>query len=575
MINTVKSGIIPAAKNTEKRRKMYNHKIYDEKRFSDFRQIINNSATVFGNHTAFRIKTADGSLVKITYRNLKDRYYALCSKFIKMGLRGKKIAVIGANSFPWTLSYLAASTVGVAVPIDKELFPEDVKGFLDLAECAAVCCDSARIEPLSAFYPNGEKEFIDFSGIIEMSKPSYEVDRAAVDAISLPKDKTQVLIFTSGTTGSSKGVCLSQYNICSCIYSTVCTVKITTQDTTLSILPLHHTYECSLNCLLLLSRGAQITYCEGLTKIQKNLMEFKPTVLVVVPELLKVLNKRIRRGIVQDVPKQYKATFKTKTLATALSEAPFFIRNIIKSSVRRSLGGKLRLFIVGAADLDTTLIDDFEALGIRTYQGYGLTECAPLLAGNGDFYQNVASTGIPMPGVDLKIDNPNEDGIGEIIARGDNIMLGYYNDKEATDEVFRDGWFHTGDLGRMDEDGALYITGRLKNIIITSNGKNVYPEELESRLLDRDEIEEAIVVGDRDSGKIVVKAKVLPSKEGIQEKLGREPTPEEEEEEARNAIAEVNERLPQWKQIRIIEILKEGLEKTTTRKVKRYGDNMK
>lgn len=548
--------------------------IYNEKKFSDFRQIVNNSANIFGNLTAFKIKGHEGNFVNITYSNLKDRFYALSSKFLEMELRGKCIAVIGRNSFPWVLSYLSAATVGVAVPIDKELHPDDIIHFIKAADCKAVCADYNIIELLKEKLGESDIAFLDFGEVIDISKPSYGIDRAPVDKIAIPKDKTQILIFTSGTTGKAKGVCLSQYNICCCIHSTVSTVKITTKDTTLSILPLHHTYECSLNCLLLLSRGATITYCEGLTKIQKNLGEFRPTVLVVVPELLKVLNKRIRRELVKKIPKKYKNLVKTKTLATALSEMPFYLRTIIKSAVRSTLGGRLRLFIVGAADLDTTLIDDFEALGIKTYQGYGLTECSPLLAGNGDFYQNVASTGIAMPNVELKILDPDSDGIGEIVAKGENIMLGYYNDEKATEEVFKDGWFHTGDLGRMDEDGALYITGRMKNVIVTANGKNVYPEELETKLSEHDEVAEVIVVGEKEEGRIIVKAKILPSKEDITEKLGHEPDEAECEQIINDVVAEVNSKLPAYNQIRKVEILKEGLEKTTTRKIKRYGDNL-
>ncbi|HBN82344.1 MAG TPA: AMP-dependent synthetase, partial [Clostridiales bacterium] len=438
--------------------------------FLNFREIINHSAKKFGNRTAFQIKNSDGSYLNITYKNLKERFYALSSNFLSMGLGGKRIAIVGRNCFEWILSYICAATVGVAVPIDKELHSEDIRDFMNSAECEAVCAESKFISELKPMIAENIK-CMDFDDISQRSV-SFLPKESEVDNITLPKDEMQILIFTSGTTGNSKGVCLSQYNICSNIHSTVSVVRIKPDDKTLSILPLHHTYECTLNCLLLLSRGACITYNDGLTKIQKNLTEYSPTVLVVVPAILNLLNRRISKAIAKDCPDKFKELFETKSLAEALPKIPAIIRKVICAKVKKSLGGKIRLFIVGAAELDPAIVNDFHALGIKTLQGYGLTECSPLLAGNSDFYLNAASTGIAVPGVSLKIDSPNEDGIGEILAKGDNIMLGYYRDQEATDRVFNDGWFCTGDLGCMDNDGSLYIKGRRKNVIVTANGKN-------------------------------------------------------------------------------------------------------
>lgn len=545
---------------------------YNEKQYYNFREIINESAARFAKKTAFEVKIEDGKYRNITYAELKNLYYGLCTKFIKMGMLGKRIAVIGANSFEWALSYLCASTVGVAVPIDKELQAEDVNIFLDAAECVAVCTDNAKIEALKGVVTR-EIEYISFNNVEIMARESS--NPALVDDIEIGKDEMRVLIFTSGTTGSSKGVCLSQYNICSNIYSTVRMVKVKDSDKTLSILPLHHTYECTLDFVLFLSRGASICYCDGLTKVQKNLNEYSPTILVVVPALLKVLNKRIKKAIAADCPAKYKEYFETESLASALSKVPFIIRKVICSKVKKSLGGKLRLFIVGAAELDTSLVEDFGALGIRTLQGYGLTECSPLLAGNNDFHLNPASTGVAIPGVELKIDNPNDEGIGEIIAKGENIMLGYFNDQAATDEVIRDGWFHTGDLGYMDENGDLFIKGRIKNVIVTENGKNIYPEELETRLSEFPEIGEVLVFGAKENGESFVKAKILPNLEYLKEKFGRAPKDEEINSAVQGAVKKVNSKIPKYKNIKIVEVLSSALEKTTTQKIKRFGKNIK
>lgn len=547
-------------------------KYYSEKKYSDFREIINDSAIRFAERTAFQIKIDEGKYKYITFKLLKELYYGLCTKLIKMGMLGKRIAVVGTNSFEWSLAYLCASTVGVVVPIDKELQANDVCDFLNAAECAAVFTDNKRIESLKKTVDR-QIEFISFDNVESMACESC--DTAAVDSIEIGKDEMRILIFTSGTTGNSKGVCLSQNNLCSNIYSTVRMVNIKENDKTLSVLPLHHTYECTLDFVLFLTRGATICYCDGLTKIQKNLQEYSPSVLVVVPALLKILCKRIKKAIAADCPKKYKNYFETESLACALDKVPFFVRKAIRSKVKKSLGGNLRLFIVGAAELDTSLVEDFGALGIRTLQGYGLTECSPLLAGNNDFHFNPASTGVAIPDVELKIHNPNDEGIGEIIAKGENIMLGYFNDSDATNEVLKDGWFHTGDLGYIDENGDLFIKGRIKNVIVTENGKNIYPEELETRLSEFPEIGEVLVFGAKENGESLVKAKILPNVEYLKEKFGRIPKEEEVHSAVQGAVKNVNSKIPKYKNIKIVEVLSSALEKTTTQKIKRFGKNIK
>ena len=550
----------------------YQLETYPEQRFRDFREIVDSSAEQFGNDAAFQIKEADNKFRYISYVELQQRFYTLCNVFLEQGLEDRRIAVTGGNCFEWVLSYLCAATVGIAVPIDKELDAEDIRGFLTMAGCDAVCADASRMKGLQT--EDAAWRCFSFSEVSSLSE-NGDASRKRVWQREIPTDKMQVLLFTSGTTGSSKGVCLSQYNICSDIYNTVRMVNITPRDKSLSILPLHHTYECTLNNLLLISRGCCIAYNSGLTRIQKDMVLYSPTVLVVVPALLKLLSRRLQKSVVAELPEKYKGAFEGKTLGQGLNSLPFIMRKLVCAKVRKALGGKLRLFIVGAAELDTSLVEDFNALGIRTLQGYGLTECSPLLAGNNDFYLNAASTGVPIPGVEIIIDSPNEDGVGEILAKGDNIMLGYYNDDEANAQIFRDGWFHTGDLGRMDPDGALYITGRLKNVIVTSNGKNIYPEELESRLSEHEEISEVLVMADRKDGEECIKAKILPNMEFLREKLGRLPTRDDINAAVHKAIADVNERIPQYKHIKVVEILAEALEKTTTQKIKRFGNNTK
>ncbi len=304
------------------------NKIYSEKRFMDFRELINSSAARFGNRTAFEIKTQFGTKLKISYREFRDRYYALCNHFVKCGLSGKRIATIGKNCFEWVLSYVCAATVGVAVPLDKELSAKDIHNFLNAADCAAVCFDQELEDKIDAD-TGAYLQRYSFADLISLSDSEASADNKTVDALCIRPDKMQVLIFTSGTTGNAKGVCLSQFAICSDIYSTVRAVRIKSSDVTLSVLPLHHTYECTLNCLLFLSRGGKITYCDGLTKIQKNLIEYSPSVLVVVPALLKMLNRRIRLSLSKESPEKYRPLFEQKSLSDALRAIPFPMRQLI------------------------------------------------------------------------------------------------------------------------------------------------------------------------------------------------------------------------------------------------------
>ncbi|MBQ4627073.1 MAG: AMP-binding protein [Clostridia bacterium] len=552
--------------------KTYN--FYKEKKHRDFRDIVASCAAQYGSKTAFEVREDDGSIRKVSYNEFKELFYGLCTKFIDMGFLGKRIAVTGKNCLEWALSYICAATVGVVVPIDKELQSEDVNDFLESADCCAVVSDGERLENLKKVVTRSI-EYIDFKNLRKMAASSVPADYKKVDEIEIGKDEMRILIFTSGTTGNSKGVCLSQNNICSNIYQTVQMFRVYDTDKVLSILPLHHTYECTLDFLLVFSKGCCISYCDGLTKVAKNMAEYSPSILVVVPALLKVLSKRIKKSVADGVPAKYKEAFETESLASAMKKLPWILRKIVCAKVRKTLGGKLRVFIVGAAELDTSLVEDFAALGIRTLQGYGLTECSPLLAGNSDFYLNPASTGKAIPGVELKIDNPNEEGVGEILARGDNIMLGYFNDEEATKSVMRDGWFCTGDLGMIDEEGDLFIKGRSKNVIVTENGKNIYPEELETRLSQYPEIGEVLVLSSEENGETAVKAKIFPNLDYLKEKLGRRPKDEEVEKAVQGAVKEVNKKIPGYKRIKIVEVLSNALEKTTTQKIKRFGKNVK
>lgn len=556
----------------------FRHKMHDVKPINDFRELVYRGADLFDNKPAFQLRDKS-----ISYNSLKMDYQSLCSSFIDRGYKGKRIAVIGANSYEWILTYLAAATVGVAVPIDKELSYADMDNFIDAAECTAVVADEKIIRNVQTntttdrYSIAAESEFITVARLLEEGCTLYARGTKEIDTMPTNPEELHILIFTSGTTGNAKGVCLSQKNICANIYSIASMVRIDSSRHTLSVLPLHHTYESTIGHLLILSGGGCISYCDGLRYVGKNIMEYRPSVIIAVPLLLEFMMRTIDKSIRKGLPDKY-AGNPNISLADLLRNLPAPLRFMVKRKVKKSLGGKLELLIVGAAAIKPEIIEAFALLGMTTYQGYGLTECAPLLAGNNDFFMNVESVGLPIHGVEIKIENPNEEGIGEIIAKGDNIMMGYYKDPESTKEIMRDGWFHTGDLGRFDEEGFLYITGRCKNVIVTRNGKNIYPEELEDRLMGEPVIEEAVVVGvpSLRGDDISVKAKIYPALSVIDELYqGTVHSKEAIIQTVKDVVEQVNDRQPHYKRITAVEVVWEPFEKTTTKKIKRYGDNLK
>ena len=558
---------------------------------TNFKDMLYNSAENFKSRTAFKLKDENGNIVSITYEEFKNDVVYLGTDLIKRGFLNKRIAVIGKNSYKWCVSYMAASIVGIVVPIDKELHCDDVINFMNVSETVCILGNFKNLTSIKENFNtlnNTETVLVSFDKIDSKSNDILYFDNLKVigkdsylngfhnfDDIQIDPDELRILLFTSGTTGNAKGVCLSQRNICSNILSTYGIVKVKRSDLFFSILPLHHTYECTLGFLLPIYSGASIAHCEGLRYIAKNMAEFHPSVILCVPLLLEKLHKTIVRNMNKTLPEKYR---KENQDENPFNFLPFFIKKIVKNKVKNTLGGRLRVFIVGAAAANPEILSDFRKLNLNTLQGYGLTECSPLVAGNTDFFQKDDAAGLPIPNVEYKIDSPNNEGIGEIIVKGPNVMLGYYNNPEATANVMKDGWFHTGDLGKIDENGYLYITGRCKSVIVTKNGKNIYPEEIEYYLNDNPLISEALVQGIQEDNddETYVKAQIYPNLEAISEYLkGSVPTKEEIKKMISNVVSSVNSKLPNYKHIKGFIIRDKEFEKTTTQKVKRYGDNMK
>ena len=401
-------------------------KYHKTEEVTNFKDMLYRSGDIYRSRTAFKLKDENGNIKRISYEEFKNDVIYLGTNLIKNGFLGKRIAVIGKNSYKWSVSYLAASIVGIVVPIDKELHSDDVINFMNVSQTACLLGDNKnldtvldniqKVENPDTYFISFEDKFNDF---LNDGKKLYLAGFTDFDNIKVDPDELRILLFTSGTTGSAKGVCLSQRNICSNILSTYGIVKVKRSDLFFSVLPLHHTYECTLGFLLPIYSGASICHCEGLRYIAKNMQEYHPSVILCVPLLLEKLHKTIVKNMNKSLPEKYRK----QNDDNPYNSLPFFMKKIVKTKVKNTLGGRLRVFIVGAASCNPNIISDFRDLSLNTLQGYGLTECSPLVAGNTDFFQKDDSVGLPIPNVEYKIDNPNSEGIGEIIVKGPNVML--------------------------------------------------------------------------------------------------------------------------------------------------------
>ena len=401
-------------------------KYHKTEEVTNFKDMLYRSGDIYRSRTAFKLKDENGNIKRISYEEFKNDVIYLGTNLIKNGFLGKRIAVIGKNSYKWSVSYLAASIVGIVVPIDKELHSDDVINFMNVSQTACLLGDNKNLDTLldniqkvenpDTYFISFEDKFNDF---LNDGKKLYLAGFTDFDNIKVDPDELRILLFTSGTTGSAKGVCLSQRNICSNILSTYGIVKVKRSDLFFSVLPLHHTYECTLGFLLPIYSGASICHCEGLRYIAKNMQEYHPSVILCVPLLLEKLHKTIVKNMNKSLPEKYRK----QNDDNPYNSLPFFMKKIVKTKVKNTLGGRLRVFIVGAASCNPNIISDFRDLSLNTLQGYGLTECSPLVAGNTDFFQKDDSVGLPIPNVEYKIDNSNSEGIGEIIVKGPNVML--------------------------------------------------------------------------------------------------------------------------------------------------------
>lgn len=569
----------------------YKESLYEVRDVENLRELIDGSVERFSQRPAFMVKDkTKGKFVSISYKKMQEDIRSLGTSLINLGLRGRTIAVIGENSYYWAISYFAiANGVGVVVPIDRELKEKEVANLLKRAEVSAVIYSKKMKKVMDEVledrelrktltYPIQMDLSDDEDGRISLRRLlSHGMDlldngdRKYLD-VEVDSDALAVLLFTSGTTGLAKGVMLSHRNIVSNTVNMSKYVKIIDGGVGLSVLPMHHTYEMTCHVITGLYQGMSIAICEGLKYIQKNLVEAQVNVMLAVPLIFEMMHKKILS--------KAKESGKDKTLRRMMNISRKFklynkgnITRRLFSNVHNVTGGKISQFIAGGAAINPQVIEDYEAMGFPIFQGYGMTECSPIIAVNKDRYSKAAAAGLPLPGTEVKIYNPDEKGIGEIICRGPSVMLGYYRDDDATREALRNGWLHTGDYGYFDQDGFLYVSGRKKSVIITKNGKNIFPEEVEFYLTESEYIEEALVHGidGLRNDDVIIKAEIFPNYP-LFENENPEVSEDYIEEKIGEIIEKINDTVPKYKRIKRYYIRKTEFEKTTTKKIKRYLD---
>ena len=559
----------------------------------DIKHMITTSAELYSDNVAFKQKfDKEKGYEDITYAQALADVNGLGTALIARGMKDKRIAVIGDNCYQWAVSYLAAVCgTGVVVPLDKELSAAELKQLVIEAEVSAVLfgrrfegmflemkeSGDTNLEIIVNFdaeADNDAKGIFAWKNLIEEGKSLVSGgDRSFIDAEINP-DEMSILLFTSGTTGIAKGVMLSHRNICEDLMSAPTMLMVHDWDIFFSVLPVHHTYECTCGFLMPLYKGAAIAYCEGLKHIVKNLSEVSPTMILAVPLILESLYK----NIMKNVRKQGKEGLVKKVMAANKITSRFGldINKKLLKDILKVFGGRMRVLISGGAAIDPAILQFFNDLGFIAVQGYGLTECAPMAALNPDThkYMRNASVGHLLPGMEVKIEDMDEDGIGEICLKGPNVMMGYYNMPEETAKVIRDGWFHTGDLGYVDDEDFIYITGRKKNVIITRNGKNVFPEELEYYLGRIPYVSESMVWALSDEGgqDDEIAATIKPDMEEVTAAIGEEAAKDSAAVEKLlwAEVDKLNETLPLFKKIKKVVIRTEDFEKTTGKKIKRF-----
>lgn len=566
-----------------------NRKVYEPRIVKNYREMIEYSIKNYADKIAYKYKK-NGNLKNVeyeekTYEQAGKDIKALATELLNKRLEHKKIILIGNNRYEWCISYLAITTGNmIVVPLDKSLPDNEIENLVTRSEAEVAIFDKKYIEVMKKLKNDADvnlqmlicmdnvkdKEIEKFSDLLQKGEELVKSGDEQYEKVEIDPEKMSIMLFTSGTTNEPKAVMLSQKNVCANLSDFASWVKLYPTDTLLSFLPIHHTFECTVTFLYGFYSGCTIAFCDGLKHIQKNLVEYKVSVFVAVPLVLETMYKKIQR-VIHDQGKDKLVNTMIK-ISNGLLKCKIDLRKIIFKQILDNLGGNIRLVLYGSAPMDKETIVAFNSFGIELVQGYGLTETSPVIAAESDKEKRPGSVGLALPSLNVKIENPDENGEGEILAKGSSVMIGYYNNEEENKKAFVDGWFRTGDYGYIEKDGFIWITGRKKDIIVLKNGKNVYPQEIEFLINKIPYITESLVY-QREKSKTdtMLCAKIVYDKDLIKETLG-EKTEKEYKDIIWGEIKEINKKLPVFKHIKSITITTEPFIKTTTQKVKRYEE---
>ena len=552
---------------------------------TDLKDMLNKTRELYGDKSGYKIKIGKGQYETYTHNEIRDMVNYLGTALISLGLKGKRIAVIGENRYEWELAYLSVVCgTGIVVPLDRSLPPNELEELIERSEVEAIFyskkyeeviklirySDKNKLKHLISMDTDVHDEGIySEKELIEKGKELYDAgNREFIDAKINPEEMN-IMLFTSGTTSKSKVVALSHKNLVSNLMDFASILNVNSSDRILSFLPLHHVFECTVGMLYSLYIGAERSFCEGIRHIVENLNEYKITFASFVPAIYESMYKNIMKNLEKsgklEVVKKLMEQNKDKSMAE---------KKEIFKDIHNIFGGNIKLFISGAAALDAEVENAFRAWGINLCQGYGLTETSPVIGVETDENFRVGSIGKPLPHIQARIDDANEEGMGELVVKGPNIMLGYYGDEEATKEVLNDGWFATGDLAKIDEDGYIFICGRKKSVIVLKNGKNIFPEEMETLVNKIEGVKESFIFGKQqsdDKEDIKINVKIIFDREIMKEAYKVE-TDEEIHKVLADKIKDINQIMPKYKAIRGMIISEEPLIKTTTNKIKRQAN---
>jgi len=556
---------------------------YECKEFKNLKEIVYNAVEKNSDLNAFILKEKNGKEVKyrnITFEETLNNINNLGTALFNLGMKDKRIAIISKNRYEWTIGYMATLMGNMTVvPLDKGLTEVELESSLVRSKADAIIFEKEYENMMKNIITNGNtnlKEYIcmdkinEFKYIYDVMKTGEKLQDDYIN-MKIDSDEMKILLFTSGTTSASKIVMLTHKNVLHNINSVNKVLKIYNTDTYLAMLPFHHCLGI-IGFLLIFTNGATSVFCDGLRYIKDNLKEYEVSVMITVPLLLEAMSKKVDQEI--EKKGKTKSVVFAKKLSKVLLNFGIDIRRKLFKEIIDQFGGKIRYFVSGAAALDKKVIQNFNEMGIRTIQGYGLTETTPVITIGNDKYTKDGSTGFPLKDVRAKIENKDELGIGEIVVNGPNVMLGYYENEEATKEAIRDGWFYTGDLGYIDKEGYVFVTGRKKNVIVLKNGKNIYPEEVENLINRLEIVKESMVFGMPKGDDLIVSAKVQYDEEIVKEK---HPNVNEEEltKIIWEQIKEINKMLPKYKYIKKMFLTNEEFIKTTTAKIKRHEEMKK